>query len=244
MPIFSGFVEPAIANAFVAAGHVFIEDAQVARGLWHGIHSHRLQIFVLLRRFEQIQFTFDNGNPLTSATLLQLLTHCGLWGEMLDKNAHAQSVLSKDERRDPSLGYINPQTFQPIFSARGPAVLNAFLLCFGDAVGLPCLQQAMLTEHYLHLGSMAQRCLDDAKVTNKSRADIYDTVVSACWFNRYGIDSFDNIYPGLESRANHWPSYFQRYPHQTTIVFDRRQSYCANHAQPIVQSLARVINKS
>lgn len=194
--IFSGFVSKAKANQHVLAHKTFMEDAQCERGLWHGIHSHRLQILVLLQAFEKEGFRFEGGSALTITNLSTLLIEAGIWGQLLDTHSPVLAVPASESAHH---YYINsPGDYQPVFSATGPSLLNSFLMCFGDQYELPILQTLLLKEHYYHSGLMFRRLPLETIDSDLSHAGlsaaekVYYNMMSALWYSSKG----PNIYSG------------------------------------------------
>lgn len=197
--VFSGFVNKDKANQYVKSCKTFMEDGQRERGLWHGIHSHRLQILVLLKAFAKEGFRFEDGSPLTIHNLTALLIDAGIWGQLLDTNVPALTV---SVTSDNALHYyINaPQDYRPVFSATSPSLLNSFMMCFADQFGLPILQTLWLKEHYHHLGLMFRRLpletidpsLHHAGLTADEK--VYYNMVSALWFSSKGPNKYSGHY--------------------------------------------------
>lgn len=195
--VFSGFVNKDKANQHVKSRKTFMEDGQRERGLWHGIHSHRLQILVLLKAFAKEGFRFEDGSSLTIHNLTALLIDAGIWGQLLDTNLPALTVSTPSENA--LHYYINtPQDYRPVFSATSPSLLSSFMMCFADQFGLPRLQTLWLKEHYHHSGLMFHRLPLDVVNHSMNHAGlsaverVYYNMVSALWFSSKG----PNIYSG------------------------------------------------
>lgn len=177
VPIFIGFVDHNTANNFVLQNHVFREEAQIDRGLWHGIHSHRLQILALLEGFKKLNFKFADKTKLTATKLLQLLIQNDLWQTLIDNVVEADAIA------------VNEETTQFVFSASSPSMLNSFLLCSEQ---LPHLRYLLLKEHYYEAHKMIKRVEHAAEQRFQEQYDDYS----------YHVSSFLHLLPPEEQKTN------------------------------------------
>ncbi|MFI4955423.1 MAG: hypothetical protein ACHP9Y_05875 [Gammaproteobacteria bacterium] len=156
---FVGLVSAEDADHFVADGHLFSEDGQIARILFHGKETHRLFFEALRVAVEQrdINLTTTQGESLAFKQLLEILilvkhaNGLNLWNIVMDTEA---DIIATTPYKI-TAHFLDPANYTS--SCRSPYVLNSFLLCFGAEFGLENLQHALLDSHWKEISKMVNR---------------------------------------------------------------------------------------
>lgn len=164
---FAGYVEPEVAEKFIASGHLFSEEKQVGNLLLHGSYTHRLMFAALCYAIKngtlKVQYQNKNGEQvLTEKELLMMLVIAkydpiNLWDVMIDNLHDTQyPMMGPPPWRDWDFQkYLEYDKYS--YSCRSPFVLNSLLLCFGKELGLSNLQHYLLDSHWKAAFEMALR---------------------------------------------------------------------------------------
>lgn len=163
--MFDGFVGNDEANQFVNDGHIFSEEEQKAKFLFHGKYTHRLCFEIIRKAAESEELSLKvNERDLTQKQLLQITTstwckNSGIstWGVLTDSSEESNQLiegstkLNEEEYRKRSLDYKNYS-----FSGRSPFVFKSLITCFGGGE-LPNLSSYLLDSHYKQVAQMVYK---------------------------------------------------------------------------------------
>jgi len=160
--IFDGFIGNDDANQFVNDGHIFSEEEQKSKFLFHGKYTHRLCFEIIRQAAETGELDLEvNGSKLTQKQLLQIITTTwckksgiSTWGVLNDSAEESNLLIEgttkigEDNYRKKSL---DPKNYS--FSGRSPFVFKSLITCFGGEE-LPNLSSYLLDSHYKQVAQM------------------------------------------------------------------------------------------
>lgn len=163
--VFQGFVGNNHANEFVKDGHIFSEDEQRSKFLFHGKYTHRL-FFELLRQAAkcgEIDLSVD-GEELTQKQLIQIMIFTwskssgfSTWASLLDSSWETHEKLDKlgacDEESYRARA-LNPDNY--CFGSRSPFVFKSLLTCLGGDE-IPNISRYLLDGHYKQVARMVYK---------------------------------------------------------------------------------------
>ncbi|MBU6140636.1 MAG: hypothetical protein KGP29_03645 [Proteobacteria bacterium] len=160
--VFSGFINANSANEFVRDGHVFSENEQASKLLFHGKYSHRLFFEIVRQAIKsgEVDLIID-GKELTQQQLMQIMVYSwneksGLstWSSLIDSTEETNAQIGECDREEYRARALNPDYY--CFSSRSPFVFRSLLTCFGRDE-IPHLSRYLLDSHYKQVAQMVYK---------------------------------------------------------------------------------------